>query len=204
MAISQSMQDWVSQEINERLEGYGSDLRSVSKGKRYAGGWRSVSVDVHIQKPEQGLILALDPKHLQSRTSVNKNWKNMLNDLVAFSGNLHSRFPSCVVGGIVAFNKSEATQDTLKEMYSIIDRVAVRQSQTEANDLMEGFAIVIYDCDRERLVPDTPPRHSKLRSDKMFERMAELVVRRYVPVKGLVGAGSLAGTLEDEDESDNA
>ena len=180
MAVSQEMQNWVAEEINERLEARGSNLRAESRARRYAGGWRSVSVDVHINTQELGLVLALDPKHLQSRSSIDKNWKNMLNDLVAFSGNLHSRFPNCVVGGVVGFEIQQTDSSMLDEMYDIVKRVAVRERVLDPQDLMEGFAIVVYDCGRHRLVPDIPPINSPLRASNMFERVADLVTRRYV------------------------
>jgi hypothetical protein len=183
IAIAQEMQNWAAEEINERLEAYHLDLHADSKGCRYTGGWRSCSVDVHINTKELGLILAVDPKHLQSKESINKNWKNMLNDLVAFAGNIHSRFPMCVVGGVVGFEKSQTDAGMLDDMFSIVSKVAVRNAPTDQYALLEGFTIVVYDCNPRRLSPDIPPptgNNSLFRASNVFNHMVDLLVQRHV------------------------
>jgi|GEM_PF-4350481 len=101
----------------------------------------------------------------------------------AFAGNLHSRFPVCVVGAIVAFDKSQITTQVLNEMYSILTKVVIRTSPTDQDALLEGFGIIVYQCDPFRLVPNTPPPKSPFRWNNLFDKMVELVVKRYVPLK---------------------
>ena len=180
MEIVRIMQDWVGTEINNRLEAYGLKIRAESKERRYRGGWRSVKVDVHIGTRELGLILAVDPKHLRSRQSIRKNWKNMLNDLVAFSANFHSRFPMCVVGGVLGFEKSQATQEMLDVIYSIFNHVAIRKQASDQHDLLEAFGLAIYECNPPRLSPNTPPPRHPLRCEQAFDRIVELLIQRYV------------------------
>lgn len=180
MDIVREMQAWAGAEINKRLEAYGMKLRAECKEHRYTGGWRSVKVDVHIGTKELGLVLALDPKHLRSMTSIRKNWKNMLNDLVAFSANFHSRFPMCVVGGLLGFEKNQATQARLDEIYSILAHVAIRKQASDQHDLMEAFGLAVYECGSLRLSPSIPPPRHPLRCETMFDRLVELLIQRYV------------------------
>lgn len=187
MQISQAMQDWAAAEINVRLEGLHVDLRASSKPKNFAGGWRAISVDVHIETEEHGLVLALDPKHLQSKESIGQNWRNTLNDLIAFAANFHSRFPMSVVGGMIGLSRAEATQDQLDEMYAILKRVAIRQKPSDDFALLEGFGLIVYDCHPRRLSPDTPPPGDPLRADIMLTRMVDLLVQRHVRKKERIG-----------------
>ena len=180
MQVVRSMQDWVSEEINRRLEAHGLEIRTKSREHRFIGGWRSVGVDVHIGTREMGLILAVDPKHLRSMQSIRKNWKNMLNDLVAFSANFHSRFPMCVVGGVLGFEKSQATQEMLNEIYSILSHVAIRQKASDQHDLLEAFGLAVYECEPPRLSPSIPPPRHPLRCERAFDRIVELLIQRYI------------------------
>lgn len=180
MSISAKMQEWVASEIEERLESYNLDLEVEPKEKRYAGAWRSIPVDVHVSTPRLGLVLAIDPKHLQSSGSIGRNWKNMLNDIIAFGGNLHGRFPMCVVGAVVGFNAEEIDEDTLADMYSIIGKVAVRESPSEQSALLEGLAIIAYECEPPRISPTIPPPQSPFRYSATFDKMAKLIVQRFV------------------------
>lgn len=180
MGIARVMQSWAADEINQRLQRHHITLRANSTGKKFAGGWRGVSVDVHIETVQHGLILALDPKHLQSKESVKKNWKNTLNDLLALASNIHSRFPICVVGGMIGFNKAESDQNMLREMYSILNHVAIRDKATEEYGFMEAFALVIYECDPISLSPNIPPRGSQLRAGAALDRLVNIFVQRYV------------------------
>ena len=180
MGIVKAMQDWVGAEINRRLEAYGMKTRAESKELRYKGGWRSVKVDIHIGSRELGLVLALDSKHLRSMVSIRKNWKNMLNDLVAFSANFHSRFPMCVVGGLVGFEKSQATSEMLSDMYSILSHVAIRKQASDQHDLLEALGLAVYECAHLRLSPSVPPPRSPFRCELAFDRLVELLIQRYV------------------------
>lgn len=186
MNIAEKMQDWVREQIEARLEERLDDkafgkLEISSVGKQYAGGWRSVSVDVHVRTEKTGLLLAADPKHLQSGKSIAKNWKNMLNDILAFAGNLHTRYPMAVVGAALGFSEAQAEESTLKEMYSIFERVATRTLPSDVATNLEGFAIMVYECDPPRLSPSIPPTGNPFRFDTAFDRMASLFVQRFVP-----------------------
>jgi hypothetical protein len=187
MQISQAMQDWAAAEINLRLEGFHVNLRASPNPKNFAGGWRVISVDVHVETPEHGLVLAVDPKHLQSKTSIGQNWRNTLNDLIAFAANFHARFPMSVVGGMIGFNRAEASQESLDEMYAILKRIAVREKPSDDFALLEAFGLIVYDCHPQRLSPDTPPPGDPLRADMMIGRMVDLLIQRHVKRKERLG-----------------
>ena len=106
--LASALQEWTANCIDAYLqEIMGKPLKVEWKieyrGKDFLGAVRQQEVDVWLSTPEGGLALAVDPKHFQSEESLNKNWKNGHNDLVAFATNLHERFPLCAVGGIISF-----------------------------------------------------------------------------------------------------
>jgi hypothetical protein len=178
MAIAQAMQDWVCDEINQRLAKHGSQLKANPKAHGYVGGWRTISVDIHIGESKFGLLLAVDPKHLQGQ-SVEKNWNNTLNDLIAFSANFHTRFPLCVVGGMIGFKRSDIKNpNKLKDMYSVVEHVATRDRPTDPLNLLEAFSFVAYECNPFGLSPNVPPPGSNLRADKAIDRMVDLLIQR--------------------------
>lgn len=180
MQISQLMQDWAAHEINERLEANNLDIRATSVPEKYAGGWRNIKVDVSIGSKKIGLILAFDPKHLQSQGSIRRNWKNTLNDLIAFSANFHSRFPTCVIGGMIGFDKSQVNERILDDMYSILKHVGIRDKPSDQHNLLEAIALAVYECDPIRLSPNVPPPNSPLRCTFAFDRIVDLLIQRYV------------------------
>ena len=121
-ALAIALQQWTASCITKHLEniveGQAEILpKNIKKegwrinhnGRNFLGAIRWQEVDVWMSNDEGGLILAVDPKHFQSKDSLNKNWKNGHNDLTAFSTNLHERFPMCVVGGVISFPEWAAT-----------------------------------------------------------------------------------------------
>ncbi len=181
-AIAQKMQDWVSSEINERLKAHGSNLRASGNAKYFSGGWRRVSVDVHIESPESGLVLALDPKHFQSLDSLGKNWKNGLNDLIALVANLHARFPLCVAGGIIGVEMSQISQEILDDMQEIIPRASGRAEPHEQEGRMEVCGLVVYSCGAggPKFDVAVPPPKSSLRVETVFDTAVNQLLERHV------------------------
>lgn len=180
MAVARKMQDWVAAEISSRLAQHGSDLSASGKGKFFKGGWRRVSVDVHIESEAFGLVLALDPKHLNT---FGKNALNCLNDLSAFSANLHGRFPLCVAGGIIGVREDLISSARLQDWYNILPRASGREAVYEQHALMETCGLAVYQCDPPQLHPQIPPPTGdlrKLRADYVFDRAVELLLRRHV------------------------
>jgi len=142
----------------------------------FLGATRQQEVDVWMSNPKAGLVLAVDPKHFQSKDSLNKNWKNGHNDLIAFTTNLHERFPLCAVGGVIAFPLEAATDAVLRQMYGICSRSIPRPRSINANNKFEGFALAPYGTNGELSWPfedDSP-----LRPDNAFSNLAGAVLQR--------------------------
>src|SRR5438445_13010579 len=115
------IQHWVAECIQRHLA-QSQELENLEgwpiawQGKRnFLGALRWQEVDLWIANADAGLVLAVDPKHFQSKDSLGKNWKNGHNDLVAFASNLHERFPLCAVGGVIALAEWASTLNILKQ-----------------------------------------------------------------------------------------
>jgi hypothetical protein len=158
------------------------DWQIVWKGKKnFLGGVRWQEVDVWVAKPETGLVLAVDPKHFQSKDSLGKNWKNGHNDLVAFATNLHERFPLCAVGGVIAFPEWAATKETLDQMHGICSRSIPRERALNAYGKFEGFALVTYNASGNLVWPF--PTNSPLRPSAAFSSLAEKIFSRTIAIQ---------------------
>ena len=68
---------------------------------RVVGGVRPQNFDVGY-RPD-GIRFAFDSKTLNDRSSIGKNWQNMINDLATEATTVHSRFPYAVVGFMVVY-----------------------------------------------------------------------------------------------------
>ena len=144
----------------------------------FLGGIRQQEVDVWMSNSKAGLVLAVDPKHFQSRESLNKNWKNGHNDLVAFANNLHERFPLCAVGGVISFPLEAASKSMLRQMYGICSRSIPRLRPSNANSKFEGFALAPYTSAGELVWPSEFDEDSTLRPDNAFGSLASMVFQR--------------------------
>ena len=142
------------------------------------GGVRWQEVDVWMTNSEAGLVLAVDPKHFQSADSLNKNWKNGHNDLVAFATNLHERFPGCALGGIISFPLEAASAQLLKQMHGICGRSTPRERPTNAYGKFEGFGLATYDAHGHLAWPFAA--HSPLKPDNAFDSLARAVYTRTI------------------------
>jgi len=183
--LASALQSWTAGCITSRLETIiGGQLKKGweihHKGKDFLGAVRRQEVDVWLSNPDAGLALAVDPKHFQSSDSLNKNWKNGHNDLVAFATNLHERFPLCSVGGIIAFPDWTASKNVLKQMTSICSRSIPRERALNAYGKFEGFALAIYNKAGKLIWPlasDSP-----LRPSFAFQALAGALVSRTIGV----------------------
>jgi hypothetical protein len=180
------LQRWVASCITHHLSNLSDDgtLKNWPvnwKGKRnFLGATRWQEVDVWIANEDAGLVLAVDPKHFQSRDSLGKNWKNGMNDLIAFATNLHERFPLCVVGGVIAFPKAAGSENILAQMHGICSRSIPRDKPTNAHGKFEGFALVIYDANGNLFWPFG--QDSALKPSAAFKTLAEKVFTRTIAI----------------------
>jgi len=149
------------------------------KGRLLLGALRRQEVDDWLSNPEAGLVLAVDPKHFQSQDSLRKNWKNGLNDLVAFATNFHERFPLCAVGGVISFPEWAAASRDLQQMYSICSRVISREKASNAHGKFEGFALAVYNIEGKLIWPFSEPE-SPLKPEVAFTALANAVYIRTI------------------------
>jgi hypothetical protein len=191
-ALASALQEWTAHCILQHLETLlqeqaekaalhrlqGSGWQIHHRGKDFLGAVRWQEVDVWLANPEAGLVLAVDPKHFQSRKSLDKNWKNGHNDLVAFATNLHERFPGCAVGGVLAFPEWAATSQQLKQIHTICNRSIPREKPLNAYGKFEGFGVAVYDSKGNLVWPFAPA--SPLRPNNAFAALAHAVYVRTV------------------------
>lgn len=189
-ALAAVLQEWVACCISHHLTALlkkhaektalarmgGSNWQIHHKGKDFLGAVRWQEVDVWLANPEAGLVLAVDPKHFQSRKSLDKNWKNGHNDLVAFATNLHERFPECAVGGVLAFPDWAVSEKQLKQMHIICSRSIPRERPLNAYGKFEGFGVAVYDSGANLVWPFPPD--SAIRPEKAFQSLAQAVYAR--------------------------
>ena len=106
--------------------------------------------------------------------------KNTHNDLVAFSSNLHERFPLCAVGGVIAFPEWAGSEAILKQMHGICSRSIPRDKPLNSYGKFEGFALVIYDSKGSLTWPFD--KESPLNPSFAFRALAEKVYSRTIAV----------------------
>jgi len=193
-AVAVSLQEWSSVCIRMYLdqilssEGRTDLNRKVEKvewqinykGKDFLGAVRVQEIDVWVTNLKSGLVLAVDPKHFQSSSSLDKNWKNGHNDLVAFSSNIHERFPLCAVGAIISFPEWASSPTTLKQMHSICGRSVPRERTLDSFSKFEGFGIAIYDASSELIWPSSFHQDSHLKPSYAFESLAKALYSRTI------------------------
>jgi len=180
------LQQWVASCIQYELEQLADPnllkhWEIIWKGKRsFMGAVRWQEVDVWMADEDAGLVLAVDPKHFQSKDSLGKNWKNGHNDLVAFASNLHERFPMCAVGGVIALPEWASTTAILSQMHSICFRSITREKPSNAYGKFEGFALVVYNLDGDLIWPFK--QDSPLKPCAAFKSLAEKLIARTISV----------------------
>ena len=189
-ALAMALQEWTARCIGLHLEsilkekGREDLFRQLRrehwqinhKGKRFLGAVRWQEVDVWLANPVAGLALAVDPKHFQSQNSLGKNWKNGLNDLIAFATSLHERFPACAVGGVISFPSWAATESDLKQIHSICCRTCPRERASNAWGKFEGLGLAVYDEAGNLVWPFEP--ESPLVPNRAFALLGSAVCTR--------------------------
>ena len=178
--LASVLQKWAAKCIESRLRQISpEDEHEIHfRGKQFLGGIRKQEVDVWIWDEHAGLILAVDPKHFQSQDSFRKNWQNGLNDLMAFSTNLHERFPMAATGGVITFPEWAASESDRRKIHEICKRSVPREKPLNAYGKFEGFALAIYSKDKDLIWPY--PERSPLRPETAFSNLASVVYDRAI------------------------
>jgi hypothetical protein len=137
---------------------------------RIVGGVRPQNFDVGY-RPD-GVRVAFDSKTLNDNSSVGKNWQNMINDLATEATTVHSRFPSAVVGFIVAIPlpcmpAGARTNSIVGTLTRLGGRVLVDEPAHRA----EALSLVVWDPETGHIDPNLPDPASPLRIERFSEDM---------------------------------
>lgn len=137
---------------------------------RVIGGVRPQNFDVGY-RPD-GVRIAFDSKTLNDRKSVGKNYQNMINDLATEATTVHSRFPSAVVGFIVAIPEPCLPAGSLANaLIGTLTRLGGRTLVDEAPHRAEALSLLIWDPATGQISPQTPDPTSPLRLERFSDRI---------------------------------
>ncbi len=143
---------------------------------RVIGGIRPQNFDV-AYRPD-GVRFAYDSKTLNSRTSLGKNYQNMLNDLGTEAATVHIRFPAALVGFILAV--PEPCLGTHREnLTTALMRLSGRLSANGDMHKAEVIALVAWHPADGNLDMNWPPAGSRLRIEKFSEQVSAAYLERY-------------------------
>jgi len=112
---------------------------------RVIGGIRPQNYDV-AYRPD-GPRVVFDSKTLNDRSSIRKNWQNMINDLASESATVHTRFPFCLVVFIVVLPAPALPDAQRRSIVSTLGRLGSRKSELDQHHLAEAIALVVWDPD---------------------------------------------------------
>lgn len=141
---------------------------------RIVGGVRPQNFDVGY-RPD-GVRIAFDSKSLNDNKSVGKNWQNMVNDLATEATTVHTRFPSAVVGFIVAMPVPCLSPGSrTNAIIGTLTRLGGRMLVDEPAHRAEAMSLIAWDPTTGLVDPQLPHPSSALR----IERFSEDLERAY-------------------------
>ena len=163
-------------------------INAVSAEREVGGGLRSVKADVSEVSETDGLKLAVEikPVHL----AIGRALWNRFGDVRTFAVNIHLKFPFAVVGGILTLPTLErsrsghdaewkSTTHLITRAVSRFERAGGRRTEGDAAHLLEGVAVVAFDCETGKMEPDLPSVGSGLRWQEFIQTMADTYQARF-------------------------
>lgn len=147
---------------------------------RIVGGVRPQNFDVGY-RPD-GVRFAYDSKTLNDKTSVGKNYQNMINDLATEATTVHSRFPYAIVAFMVVVPAPCLEDPQRAAIIETLERLGTRTATTDGAHLAESIALVVWNPVDGTLNDQWPPQESPLRYERFSVRVEEVYRQRY---KGL-------------------
>jgi hypothetical protein len=134
-------------------------------------------------------------------TAHGKARKNRYGDLIAYSNHMHNHNRKCVAGAIVVVNVSPAYENpdafakglerpkfkmekVVADTVSIFDKIPLRDTPDDPNELPEGVAVIVVDYDGVNpgsLVtgPLAPNRGSHINYNKFIRRICKIYGERF-------------------------
>lgn len=110
---------------------------------RVVGGIRPQYYNV-AYRPD-GPRVVFDSKALNDAKSIQKNWRNMVNDLASEAATVHVRFPFCLVVFIVALPAPALRPVQRRAIMNTLQRLGSRKSELDQQHLAEAIAMVVWD-----------------------------------------------------------
>lgn len=137
---------------------------------RIVGGVRPQNFDVGY-RPD-GVRIAFDSKTLNDHDSVGKNWQNMINDLATEATTVHSRFPSAVVGFVVAIPlPCMPLGARTNSIVGTLTRLGGRRLVDEPAHRAEAMSLVLWDPATGNVHPGLPDPTSPLRIERFSDQV---------------------------------
>lgn len=160
-------------------------LTPVAKETPVAGGLRTAQSDVTEAHPLDGVRVAIEIK--PSYRAVGRAIWNRFGDVRAFAVNIHLKFPLAVVGGVQVlptwdFDENGNWVDTtsyLRRASRRLDRIRLRETEADADHLLEGFLLLVFDPKTGTLDPNIPAQGSPLRWDGFIDALVKAYDTRF-------------------------
>lgn len=152
---------------------------------RVAGGLRTAQSDVTEVHPLDGVRLAVEVK--PTYRAIGRAIWNRYGDVRAFAVNIHLKFPFAVVGGVqvlptIDFEDDGSQIDTrryLDRAARRLSRIRPRQTEADADHLLEAFGLIAFDPVSAELDETIPPQGSSLRWDAFVEALVRAYDTRF-------------------------
>lgn len=175
-ALSAMLGNIVAKPIDNALLPPAPDVVEVGK-TRVVGGIRPQNYDA-AYRPD-GPRVVYDSKTLNDSDSIKKNWQNMINDLATEASTVHTRFPYCIVSFVIALPRPALKHNQEQALIRTLERLGSREDELDQHHLAEAISLVIWDPETGTIDADSPPKDSRLRLEKMHERIYAAYKDRY-------------------------
>lgn len=143
---------------------------------RVIGGIRPQNFDV-AYRPD-GVRFAYDSKTLNTKSSLSKNYQNMINDLGTEAATVHTRFPSAIVAFIVAVPEP-CLGTHRRNLTSALTRLCGRRTTSGEVHKAEVISLVVWNPSTGEIETDRPPAESLLRVEKFSEQVEACYADRF-------------------------
>ena len=144
---------------------------------RVIGGIRPQNYDV-AYRPD-GPRVVFDSKTLNDKTSIGKNWQNMVNDLASEAATAHTRFPFCVVAFIVVLPAPALRESQHLAIRKTLERLGSRKDELDQYHLAEATSLVLWDPETGDMKDASPDPESSIHLNKMNKRIHAAYTDRY-------------------------
>jgi hypothetical protein len=169
----------------------------VEKGEvRIIGGVRPQNFDIGY-RPD-GVRIAYDMKTLNDRSSVRKNYQNMINDLATEATTVHTRFPYAVFAFVFVVPAPCLGGSIESAVTLTLERLAQREEFADPDHLAEVAALIVWDPGTGAILADRPAPNSNLRIETFHSRMERIYRRRYKGLPPHVDAPEVSGGEVEE------